>query len=200
MSKTIGDAQSEVIDFLQSGRAFAAPGPVEHVQTHCAHVFLCGDVALKIKRAVRYDYLDQSTPDLRHALLNRELSLNRPTAPMIYRDVVPVTRALDGGLELNGAGPAVEWALRMRRFAADCEMTAVAASGRLTDAVAEALGQAVRQFHATCPVLQDRGDDLIRDILAELGRVLTPLAEDVGGGLVGAFLDRSRQHLSTLAP
>ena len=200
MFRTNGDVQDEVIRFLQSGRAFSGSGAVGHVQTHCAHVFLCGEVALKIKRAVRYDYLDQSTPDLRHALLNRELFLNKPTAPMIYRDVIPVTRASDGGLELNGAGPAVEWALRMHRFSADCEMTAVAASGRLTDPVAEVLGRAVQQFHATCPARQDRGDDLIRDILDELGRVLTPLEGAVGGGLVDAFLGRSRRHLSTLAP
>lgn len=200
MSDTTGNAQDEVIAFLLSGRAFADPGAVEHVQTHCAHLFLCGAVALKVKRAVRYDYLDQSTPDLRHALLDRELTLNRPTAPMIYRDVVPVTQAANGGLDLDGRGPPVEWALRMHRFAADCEMTAVAASGRMTDPVADALGQAVQRFHATCPVLTDPGDDLIRDILDELGRVLTPFDGTVGGGIITAFLGQSRQHLSTQAP
>ena len=200
MSGTGDKDQDEVIRFLRSGTAFAHSGPVDHVQTHCAHVFLGGDLALKIKRAVRYDYLDQSTPQLRHALLDRELALNGPTAPMIYRDVVPVTRTEDGGLEINGPGPPVEWALRMHRFAAECEMTAVADSGRLTGTVAEALGLAVQRFHAKCPVLQDRGDDLIRDILDELGRVLAPFMPAVGGGLIDAFLGRSRQQLSTLAP
>jgi hypothetical protein len=71
MSDTTDNAQDEVIAFLLSGRAFSEPGAVEHVQTHCAHLFLCGAIALKVKRAVRYDYLDQSTPDLRHALLDR---------------------------------------------------------------------------------------------------------------------------------
>lgn len=200
MSGTDVNTQDEVIRFLQSGAAFSAADPVQHVQTHCAHVFLGADLALKIKRAVRYDYLDQSTPDRRHALLERELALNKPTAPLIYRDLVPVTRNADGHLELNGTGTPVEWVLRMQRFAADCEMTAVAASGRLTDPVAEALGQVVHQFHSTCPVSMEQGDTLIRDILDELDRVLTPLVRLVGGGLVGSFLDRSRQHLSALAP
>jgi uncharacterized protein len=200
MSTAEGNPQDEVIRYLRSGSAFADSGPVDHVQTHCAHVFLAGDVALKIKRAVRHDYLDQSTPDLRHALLDRELALNKPAAPMIYRDVVALTRTADGGLDLNGSGPPVEWVLRMHRFAADCEMTAVADSGRLTDPLAEALGQAVQRFHAGCPVLQDPGDALIGDILDELGRVLTPLDGDVGGGLVDAFLTRSRARLSMLAP
>lgn len=208
MSSTTGNAQDEVIRFLESGKAFPASSlapetgseTVSHVQTHCAHVFLGGGVALKIKRAIRYDYLDQSTPELRHALLVRELALNRATAPIIYRDVIPITRAADGGLELNGAGPPVEWVLRMHRFAADCEMTAVADSGRLSDPVAEALGQAVQRFHATCPVLHDRGDGLLRDILDELGRVLAPLEGVAGDGLVAAFLDRAGQSLSVLTP
>jgi aminoglycoside phosphotransferase family enzyme/predicted kinase len=200
MPKIHGDHQDEVIRFLGSVRAFPGAGPVTHVETHCAHVFLGGDVALKIKRDVRYDYLDQSTPDLRHALLDRELALNRPTAPMIYRDVIPVTRAPDGGLELEGAGPPVEWVLRMHRFASDCEMPVVADTGRLTDPVAGALGRAIQAFHARCPQRSDPGDELVRDILDELQRVLSPLEGAVGGGLIVTFLDRARRNLSDLSP
>lgn len=199
MSQRSATDQDEVIRFLRSGAAFHG-GDVTHVETHCAHVFLGGDLALKIKRAVRFDYLDQSTPDRRHALLERELVLNRPAAPMIYRDVVPLTRASDGGLELDGPGTPVEWVLRMHRFAPDCEMTAIADQGRFTDALAEALGSGVRQFHSLCPVRHDQGDDLIREILEELGRVLTPFAAQLGGGLVETVLQRARQHWTRLAP
>ncbi|NJM81231.1 MAG: AAA family ATPase [Tabrizicola sp.] len=170
------------------------------MQTHCAHVFLGGDVALKMKRAVRYDYLDQSTTKRRHELLNRELALNKPSAPMIYRDVIAVTRAPDGGLELDGTGAPVEWVLRMHRFAEDCEMPTVAASGRLTDPAAEALGRAIHRFHADCPPRPDHGDALIRDILDELQRVLSPFETAVGDGLVSAALGHARRHLSRLSP
>ncbi len=70
----------------------------------------------------------------------------------------------------------------MHRFAAECEMIAVADSGRLTDDVAESLGSVVRRFHAGCPVRHERGDVLIRDILDELGRVLAPFAPESGAG------------------
>ncbi|MCU0904850.1 MAG: AAA family ATPase [Tabrizicola sp.] len=199
MSRINGDTQDEVVRFLAAPSAFPVPGPVSHIQTHCAHVFLCGDTAMKIKRAVRYDYLDQSTPDLRHALLDRELSLNQPAAPMIYRDVIPVTRAPGGGLELDGTGPPVEWVLRMHCFAPHCEMTAVAASGGLTDPVVEALGRTVQRFHTGCPLRHEAGDDLIRDILDELARVLTPFEGTVGGGLIDTFLCGAREHLYALA-
>ena len=198
-ASTISGDQNEVIRFLNSGAGCPADD-VQHIETHCAHVFLFDDLALKIKRAVRYDYLDQSTMDLRHALLKCELILNKATAPMIYRDVVAVTQAMDGGLELNGAGPPVEWVLRMHRFSAKNEMTAVADSGRLTDDVAEALGSVVQLFHAGCPVRQDRGDKLLLDILDELERVLTPLAPAFGGKLVDDFLRRARRLWSSLIP
>lgn len=196
---TIPNDQHEVIRFLKSGAGYSADD-VKHVETHCSHIFLVGDLALKIKRAIRYDYLDQSTLDLRHALLERELALNKQTAPMVYRDVVPVTLTVDGRLEFGSIGPPVEWVLRMNRFPPESEMTAVADSGRLTDEVAEALGSTVQKFHATCPVRQDRGDDLLREILDELERVLTPLAPAFGGMLVEVFLRRASHLWSRLSP
>ena len=84
--------QEDVIAFLNSPSAHSSDGPIEVVQTHGALVFLAGDTALKMKRAVRYDYMDLSTLDLREAMLRRELELNLPVAPQIYRDVIPVTR------------------------------------------------------------------------------------------------------------
>src|SRR6056297_2402444 len=113
------DAQHEVIRFL-ADPAKHGGAEVDHVETHGAHVFLAGDAALKIKRAVRYDYMDFSTLAARERMLRRELELNRPAAPEIYRDVVPVTRAGDG-LALGGDGPPVEWVLRMWRFPAAAE-------------------------------------------------------------------------------
>lgn len=194
------NGQAEVIAFLMSPGTYRSDDPVSHIETHGAHVFLCGDVALKIKRDVRYDYMDQSTPELRHALLQCELDLNRAMAPMIYRDVVPLTRAPGGGLELDGSGPPVEWVLRMHRFSAECEMPEVAACGKLTDTVAEALGRTVHAFHADCPQRSEPGDILIREILDELGRVFADFDSRIGSGVVDAFLGRARAELADIAP
>ncbi|MBI1171384.1 AAA family ATPase [bacterium] len=192
--------QDAIIRLLCAPATYPEPGPVTHVTTHGAHVFLCGRVALKIKRAVRYDYMDLSTPDLRHAMLQRELDLNRATAPDIYRDVVPITLAPDAGLRLDGSGPPVEWVLRMNRFATEDEMTAVAASGRLTEAVAEDLGRVIQAFHSGCPTRSEPGDALIGEILDELERVLTPMQAGLDVGQLAAFLSAARQHLTAVSP
>jgi len=135
------DPQAEVIAFLKDAASHVSDEAVEVIETHAAHVFLTGDEALKIKRAVRYDYLDYSTLAKRHAALERELELNTPTAPGIYRDVVAITREPDGSLAIAGAGPPVEWVLRMARFPTENELAHVAARGALDRPLAERFGQ-----------------------------------------------------------
>lgn len=96
--------QDEVTAFLSSGDTHPGGAPVEIVQTHGAIIFLAGDVALKIKRAVCYDYMDLSTLDLREKMIRRELALNQPIAPEIYQTVIPITRARTGNLRWMAMG------------------------------------------------------------------------------------------------
>src|ERR1700691_1504925 len=88
---------------------------VERFDTHGAAVFLAGDRAIKVKRAVRYPFLDYSTLAKRKAACRAELEINRKFAPQLYRRVVPITRAADGSLALDGKGEPVEWAVEMTR-------------------------------------------------------------------------------------
>ena len=71
------------------GASWGFPGePVEHIETHAAHVFLCGDRAFKIKKEVKLPYLDFSTVALRRAVLRRELAINSRFAPDLYLEVI----------------------------------------------------------------------------------------------------------------
>jgi uncharacterized protein len=63
----VTEDQSDVITFLASPRAHANAA-VERIDSHASVVFLAGDRALKLKRAVKYDYLDFSTADRRRAM------------------------------------------------------------------------------------------------------------------------------------
>ena len=173
------DHQSETVDFLSSGRAFGTNAPVEVVETHGAYIFLSGDTALKLKRAVTYDYMDLGTVEKRRAMLERELELNRPTAPGIYRDIVAVTRS-GKGLTLDGDGRAEDWVLRMWRFPAENELDAVAERGEFDDSLADATGTAIAAYHGAAEVRHLAGRALISDILEELGRVFGEFPEAAG--------------------
>jgi hypothetical protein len=114
-------------------------------------VFLAGERAFKIKRAVRFPFLDFSTLEKRRAACEAELAVNRPFAPQIYRRVVAITRAPDGGLMLGGRGEPVEWAVEMRRFDEALTLDHLAGQGRIDAALADRLGRIVAAAHAKAP-------------------------------------------------
>ncbi len=108
-----------------------APTTVACIETHASHVFLAGDFAYKVKRAVKYPFLDFSTLEKRHQACLNELRINRRTAPHLYLEVVPISQEPDGTLRLRGRGKPVEWVLVMRRFGQEGLYDRMAAEGRL---------------------------------------------------------------------
>lgn len=84
-------------------------------ETHMSWVFLTDDKVLKLKKPVRFPYLDFSTVEKRHAACLAELSLNRRLAPDVYDEVVPITRS-PAGLAIGGCGEVVDWLVVMRRL------------------------------------------------------------------------------------
>ncbi len=149
--------QSEVISFLGRPETHG-PGVerVERIETHGAIVFLAGETACKLKRAVKFPYMDFSTLDRRRRACQAEIRLNRRTAPEIYRAAVPVVR-VEGGLRLGGTGEVVDWVVVMRRFDQDLLFDRLAASGRLDRGLMESLAEAIARFHAGAERRPDRG-------------------------------------------
>src|SRR5712691_10054761 len=127
---------------------------VERIDTHAASVFLAGDRAFKVKRAVRFPFLDFSTTAKRKAACEAELAINRSFAREIYRRVVPITREPDGRLELDGPGTPVEWAVEMQRFDKTSTLDRLADAGKIDAALADALGRAAATIHAAAPVVE----------------------------------------------
>lgn len=179
--------QTETVEFLSSGQAFLSPEPVKVVETHGAYVFLCGDTALKLKRAVKYDYMDLSTIEKRREMIARELELNHAFAPEIYRDLLPVTQGR-GGMTLGGDGPVVDWVLRMWRFPEESELEIIAERGNFDDPLADATGKAVFDYHALAPLRIQSGRKLIGDIIGELDRVFGEFPDAEGTERVAEWL------------
>src|ERR1700729_2733198 len=110
-------AQEGVLAFLADPATYGGKAEkIRRVDTHAASVFLAGNRALKVKRAVRFPFLDYSTLGKRKEACDAELAVNAPYAPEIYRGVVAITREPDGRLAIGGSGAPVEWAVEMRRF------------------------------------------------------------------------------------
>jgi aminoglycoside phosphotransferase family enzyme/predicted kinase len=145
------DAQNEVFRLLADPAAYGGAA-VKRIDTHAAAVFLAGDTAYKVKRAVKFPFLDFSTLDKRKAALDAEIEANRPFAPDLYDQVIPIVRR-NGELALGGDGDTVEWALKMHRFDEEKTLDRLADAGRIDTPLIEALARAVAAAHARAPVV-----------------------------------------------
>lgn len=141
--------EQEVFDFLGRG---AGDTPVMQIDTHGAAVFLEGNRALKIKRAVKFPFLDYSTLAKRKIACEQELAVGRRFAPAIYRRVVPVTRTDKGALQIGGDGPAVEWAVEMMRFDDSATLDHLARAGSLGPELIDAVADAIAASHQAAPL------------------------------------------------
>ena len=190
------DAQQAVIDFL--GRPASHGGaPVKRIDTHAASVFLAGDRAVKIKRAVRFPFLNYSTLDRRQAACAAEIEVNRPFAPAIYRRAVAITRQDDGTLAIGGKGEPVEWAVEMRRFDEAQTLDHLAAARRINATLADALGRAVARAHAVAPVVADAGFiDALAEIIAQNDAELSASPELFPSSGVDALTEAVRGALT----
>jgi aminoglycoside phosphotransferase family enzyme/predicted kinase len=123
---------------------------VEVVETHISWVLLAGDYAYKLKKPVRLPFLDFSSLEARRRFCEEELRLNRRTAPELYLEVVPIVRTGQGPA-LDGAGEPIEYAVKMRRFAASALADRMAREGALGAPQVDAIAAALAAFHAAVP-------------------------------------------------
>lgn len=180
-SAVIGDGkgadQSAVVAFLESASAFGGR-PVERIDTHISHVFLAGDRAYKMKRAVKLDFLDYSTLALRHRFCQGEIEANRVMAPDLYLGLVPVVR-VDGDFRLGGPGQPVEWLVEMARFDRATQFDRLARRGALSVALVEALADRVAHAHGVCERRPDQSPlRQFRFFRTYIGRILLRLRDD----------------------
>jgi aminoglycoside phosphotransferase family enzyme/gluconate kinase len=186
-----------LIEFLSNPATHGTVEPVKVIHTHAAIIFLAGQMAYKIKRPVRYTYLDFSTLERRHSVLQRELALNKLAAPQIYRDLIPITETPAGTLTLGGDGAAIEWALRMNRFPAEAELSQIAARGAFSDNLAATLGYQIVLYHSDAPVIHKYdARNLIGEILEELDTEFCAMIDVLPQKKITAFNTRARAALA----
>jgi uncharacterized protein len=146
------DDQEEVLRLLADPATYGG-AEVRRFDTHAASVFLAGDRALKVKRAVRFPFLDYSTLAKRKEACAAEIEVNRRFAPQLYRRAVAITRERDGSLAIGGKGTPVEWAVEMVRFDETRTLDHLADAGEIDATLADRLARAVAAAHARAPVV-----------------------------------------------
>ena len=150
-------AQERLIAALgDSLRRACGARSVSLIETHISWVLLAGEYAYKIKKAINLGFLDYSTLEARRFYCDEEVRLNRRTAPDIYLDTIPVGGSPDNP-EL-GVQPAVEYAVRMRRFDTANLMDGLLQNGRIFPSHIDGLAAAITRFHKRLPSVDMNSD------------------------------------------
>lgn len=139
------DVYRSVVDFLNDPQTHGGAA-VKHIETHVSHVFLAGDFAYKIKKAVRFEFVDFSTLEARRMACYREIDVNARTAPDIYLEVVAVNTG-NGVLSLGPPSHPIEYAVKMHRFSQEGLFDRMAEEGRLTPRLLRGLADAAAGLH-----------------------------------------------------
>lgn len=175
----------EIVEALL--RPSAWPWPVERVrlvETHISRVLIGGDHAVKLKRPVRYSFVDYSTLERRYQACLDEVRLNRLLSDDIYQGVVPILQDGDGYRigEVDEGGEAVDWAVLMRRIDDADLLSERLRSGDVPDALADLLADRLVPFHQQRPAWGDDDPDaalgVLADVLIENLDELHPFADD----------------------
>jgi hypothetical protein len=162
------------------------------VETHISYVFAIGDRVYKLKKPVRYSFIDQSTRELRERACHREVELNRRLAPDVYLGVLDI---------VEDDGRPVDHLVEMRRLPDDRRLSTLVAAGTDVDPCLRQLARDLASFHAgavtsdeicsfaTARAARGRFETNLAEVERFVGPVLDATARDSVAALVDRYVD-----------
>ncbi len=140
-------SERDIVSVLSSPDAYEhAVSSVEHLETHISHVFLTGEFAYKLKKRVKFDFLDFSRLEFRKRCCEAELRLNSRYAPALYLSVLPIS-SVSGGCILGDDTNVVDFVVKMRQFDQESLFDRLAERNALGDPLLLEMAEAIASFH-----------------------------------------------------
>lgn len=154
LSKKQASLEDKVARLRKTSGYPERPQRINAIETHMSWVFMTGEHAYKLKKPVRYEFLDFSTLEARRYDCNEELLLNRRLAPDVYLDVVPLTIDDTGMISVQGHGEIIDWLVKMRRLPAERMLDFMIRHKTLQEADVRNLAHLLASFYQQCPSIK----------------------------------------------
>jgi len=190
---------AEKVEFLSRPEAYASrPARVERKETHMSWVFLADRYAWKLKKPVRYDYLDFSTLESRKTHCELELKLNRRLAPDVYLGIEPLVCIPGGGMRVGGEGRIVDWLVKMRRLPEDRMLDVAIGKHTVSRDDVRKVGVLLAKFYKQAKIIPVSPEQHVARLEAAAAECLNELRQP-GYALPAALIESiSMDHLSAL--
>jgi aminoglycoside phosphotransferase family enzyme/predicted kinase len=165
------------------------------IQTHISWVLLDGERAYKIKKPVRFSFVDYTTAARRLAYCRREIAVNARLSPDLYLGVMAV-RDDQGSLSFGGRGRTIDHAVVMRELAQEARLDRMIARGRAGAVDIRRIVEALCAFHAGAPRAAPRcgSPGAIRADFEHAFRLRPLLARELGTAAAAA-VDAIRERV-----
>ena len=185
------------------------PDEVTHKETHISHLFFAGDLVYKLKKPIRYSFLDYSTLAKRRHYLQEEFRLNRRLAPSVYLGVMPIA-CDESGWRLGGWAEPTEYTLVMRRLPAKRMLPFLLDSGQVSPEMMRALAKVLARFHSNAEqvtgmeasrhleTVEKQWNENLADLVPFVGRFIDAATlktlKDFGRGFINSHRELFRRR------
>jgi aminoglycoside phosphotransferase family enzyme/predicted kinase len=144
-----GRTDPALLQALSTPAMYGGGAPVAVHETHASWVFVTGARAYKIKKPVRFAFLNYSTLARRRDACSEEVRVNRELAPGIYLGVLAIVRTPGGfAFAAQDAAEPVEYAVEMASFQETDTLDGVIAAGELTPGIIGEVARRLAGSHA----------------------------------------------------
>lgn len=169
------------VAFLRSPASYAeGTHDVRAIETHMSWVFLTDDFAYKLKKPVRYAYLDFSSIEARGHYCHEEVRLNQPLAESVYLGAIPLSVHGDH-LRIGNDGTIIDWLVKMRRLPAAHLLDQAIAGGEISSEVLQSVARRLGEFYRGAPSAGWTPDEYTRRLAADIHANGRELSESIYG-------------------
>jgi hypothetical protein len=141
-------AHSQLIETMKMVNFYPHnPAKVELIETHISYVFIAGDIVYKVKKPVKFDFLDFTSLEKRKFYCEEELKLNRRLAPDTYLDVVAISRDAQGNITLGNGVEVIDYAVRMKKLPLDRMLKTLLFKGLIDKEIMDNVAEKIAAFH-----------------------------------------------------
>ena len=138
------------------------------IETHISWVIVCDQFVYKIKKNVKYSFLDYSTLEKRKFFCEKEIELNKRLTTGIYLRVTPVKKTLFKYFIDGSVGEIIDYAVTMRRLPEDRRMDKLLLQNKVSTTDIKNLAAKISAFHQTTNVINEASQSSLKELFNDL--------------------------------